>query len=111
MIEECKKQIMGLELIHLKLQELTDGEEDQELQEYNNYLLESLEKSIHTIKQISDVFNNLKADCESCINQNTTLCYDCGLNHILSQWKPDPEIIKHYGGNYNDTFNNKETEE
>lgn len=94
MTEEYEKQIMGLELVHLKLQELTDGEEDQELREYNDYLLESLEKSIHTLKHVQEVFNNLEADCVSCVNRDTYHCYDCGLKHVLSQWKPDPKIIK-----------------
>lgn len=94
MTNKYEKQIIGLELVHLKLQELTDGEEDPELQQYNDYLLESLEKSIGILKDIINVFCNLEADCVSCANQNTNLCYECGLKHVLSQWKPDPEIIK-----------------
>lgn len=40
---------MKLDDVYSKLQELTDGEEDKELREYNEYLLDSIQEAIQYI--------------------------------------------------------------
>lgn len=94
---------MKLDDVYSKLVELTDGEEDKELYEYNEYLLDSIQEAISYIHELEkrvrkhaqhrETLQGLRATCDTCKNHETETCRDCGLEHILNQWQIAPDLI------------------
>lgn len=96
--EKIKKDICiqqkNLNEVYSKLLELTDGEEDTELNEYNNLLLDHLEELNKYLQNIYSTFEvigetliKVEPICENCNNYyNEEYCSNCGQEHIISEF-------------------------
>ena len=93
--------ILSLNEVYSKLIELTDGEEDTELNNYNEYLLDNIQETIKYIRKLNEkskhneeLLRHIRAECGTCQNYESDICMDCGLEHVFNEWRVSEELIK-----------------
>lgn len=94
---------MKLDDVYSKLVELTDGEEDKELHEYNEYLLDSIQEAIayiHNLEKLNkrlldrrESIKEIVANCDTCKHEAKNSCTLCGLDHVMSEWQVRENLI------------------